>query len=492
MRVVTDLRRWKPHTILLPALLATLAATAGRVSIAADGSLQPCHLDGFSEQVLCGHHDVYENRHAASGRRIPLRFAVIPALSAKAEPDPLFLLAGGPGQAATGLAVLAGGPFKRIRAHRDIVLVDQRGTGESRPLECPGGDDDLSRLTRTAMLEDPSACLRGLDADVRFYSNFEAMEDLDEIRAALGYDRVNLWGGSYGTRAALVYLRLHPEHVRSVVLDGAAPFTVKFPLYTARNAQRSLDLLFDACEADRDCHAAFPNFRTETRDLLASLERSPARALVRHPRTGQRREMEITRAGFASLLRGFLYVPAHRSLVPAMMHEAAQGNFEPLLALGLSLAGWSFETMSLGMTCSILCSEDVPRIAREAIDSATRATFIGRAEVDSWSDLCAAWPRADLPADYDRPVRAQTPALILSGGLDPATPPAWGEEVARELPNSRHVVAPNAAHGVSFSGCLPDLIADFVEAGAAEGLDTACVNAISTPPFVTGSAGPKP
>jgi len=469
-----------------------LAAAAGPVTLAAAASLQPCHLDGFSEEVLCGRHEVYENRRAASGRRIFLRFAVLPALSARAEPDPLFLLAGGPGQAATGLAVLAGGPFKRIRAHRDIVLVDQRGTGKSHPLDCVGGDDDLSRLTRTAMLEDPAGCLRGLDADVRFYTDFEAMEDLDEIRAALGYDRVNLWGGSYGTRAAQVYLRLHPDRVRSVILDGAAPFSVKFPLYTARNAQQSLDLLFDSCEADRDCRAAFPNFRAETHDLLASLERSPARALVRHPRTGQRREMEITRGGFASLLRGFLYVPAHRSLVPAMIHEAARGDFDPLLALGLSLAGWSFETMSLGMTFSILCSEDVPRIAREEIDTATRATFIGRAEIDSWTDLCAIWPRADLPADYDRPIRAQVPTLILSGALDPATPPSWGEEAARELPKARHVVVPKAAHNVSFSGCMPDLIADFVEAGFAEGLDTVCVDAISTPPFVTGFSGPKP
>jgi len=277
-----------------------------------------------------------------------------------------------------------------------------------------------------------------------------------------------------------------------VILDGAAPFGVKFPLYTARTAQRSLDLLFDACEADRDCHAAFPSFRAETRDLLASLERSPARTLVRHPRTGQRREMEITRGGFASLLRGFLYVPAHRSLVPAMVHEAAEGDFEPLLALGLSLAGWSFETMSLGMAFSILCSEDVPRITREEIGPATRDTFIGRAEIDSWFDLCAVWPRADLPDDYEHPVRAQVPALILSGALDPATPPSWGEEAARDLPHARHVIVPGAAHNVSFSGCLPDLIADFVEAGFAEGLDTTCVEAIRTPPFITSFSGPRP
>jgi pimeloyl-ACP methyl ester carboxylesterase len=282
--------------------LALSAVSGGPARPAGTGGpeLHPCHIGGLSEEILCGRLEVFEDREARQGRRISLRFAILPSLAADPEPDPLFMLAGGPGQAATSLAPIAARVFRKIRALREIVLLDLRGTGDSHPLDCHVEADRLAGLLRPGLLSDPVKCLTGLDADVRRYSSFDAMEDLDEVREAFGYDRVNLWGGSYGTRAALVYLALHPERVRAAVLDGVAPFSGRFPLHTARDAQASLDRLIEECAGDEACRAAYPSFGAEIEGLLRSLEGSPARVTLRHPRTGREESVTITRDAFAS------------------------------------------------------------------------------------------------------------------------------------------------------------------------------------------------
>jgi pimeloyl-ACP methyl ester carboxylesterase len=455
--------------------------------------LQPCHLKGLAEEVLCGTLEVPEDRTAPAGRRIRLRLAVLPALGRRPAPDPLFLLAGGPGQAATDYAPLAGRVFRKVRARRDLVLVDQRGTGGSNPLQCKEAAPGLaSLLGSTTPISDPAGCLASLDADVRLYTNFQAMEDLDQVRAALGAEQIDLWGGSYGTRAALVYLRLHPDRVRSVILDGVAPFAVKFPLYTARDAQRALDLLLRDCAADAACNGAFPDLRAELDRLLAALDRSPVKVEVRHPRTGLPESVEITREAFAAGLRGCLYSPEQASVLPLAIHRAAAGDFEPYAALLLAVLGWSFDTMSLGMTLSVLCSEDLPRIGPQEAERWTRGAVFGRSMLDPWQRLCSAWPRGVVPEGYERPVKTEVPALILSGALDPAMPPEWGDLVARDLPDSLHVVVPGAAHNTSHLGCVPRLIADFIENRSAAGLDASCVEALRRPPFVLDNLGTLP
>lgn len=444
-------------------------------------SLSPCHIEGFSEEVLCGSHRVFEDRAARSGRTIDLKVAVVPALRRESADDPLFVLAGGPGQGATEYGRLIPLAFREIRKTRDVVLVDLRGTGGSNPLDCDL-DDPLDLLEDGAF--DASACLRKLKGDPRFYTTAPAMDDLDEVRAALGYEKINLWGGSYGTRAALVYAQRHPERVRTVVLDGAAPFEIALPLYNAWGAQRALDRLVAECAAEPACRSAYPRLREELDEVVSQL---PVRASLRHPQTGRPVEITVSRGGFASGLRGMLYTPAHASLLPWVVRSAHRGDFSPFAALSLETAAWSTETMSLGLTLSVLCSEDVPRIRDGEAERAVRGTFLGDFEIETWRRMCAPWPRGPLPVVDDRPARV--PVLILSGELDPVTPPRWGEVMKRHFPGALHVVVPGAAHNTSMSGCVPDLIARFLER---ETIDASCVRKIRRPPFVIDPSGTAP
>jgi pimeloyl-ACP methyl ester carboxylesterase len=456
-------------------------------------ALSPCHLEGLPEEVRCGRLEVPEDRATPGGRTIPIHVAVLPARRRQAEPDPLFLLAGGPGQGARSYAALADRFFRQVRRRRDIVLVDLRGSGDSEPLDCPRPDDDLALFFQDpASAFDVSRCLAAQQADVRLYTGERQMADLDAVRAALGYERVNLWGGSYGTRSALHYARLFPERLRSVVLDGAAPYELKFPLSVAADAQRALDLLLADCAADPACHEAFPRLSQELADLLGRLAAGPVEASVLHPRTGERRDVTIRRDLFAEQLRVFLYTPLHASLVPLAVTEAARGDFGPFLAMALEGAAWSTDTMALGLTLSVLCSEDVPRIDPAEVEAATRGTFLGSANVEQWRQWCGAWRAGEPPARVDEVLPSAAPTLILSGLLDPATPPRWGEAMRRHFPASLHVVVPGAAHNVSFTGCVPDLIARFIERGGGDGLDASCVEATRRPPFVVAATGTAP
>lgn len=443
--------------------------------------LAPCHIEGFSEEVLCGTHRVFEDRAAGTGRTIDLKVAVVPALRREGAPDPLFILAGGPGQGATKYGPLIPAAFREVRKTRDVVLVDLRGTGGSNPLGCELGDP-------LEMIEggdiDAVSCLRKLKGDPRLYTTEPAMDDLDEVRAALGYEWINLWGGSYGTRAALVYARRHPERVRTVVLDGAAPFEIALPLHNARGAQRALDRLVADCAAEPACRGAYPRLREEIAEVLAGL---PVRTSLRHPRTGRPVEMTVTRGGFASGLRGMLYTPAHASLLPWVIRSARQGDFAPFATLSLETAAWSTETMSLGLTLSVLCSEDVHRIRDDEAEREVRGTFLGDFEIEAWRRMCERWPRGPVPSMDGPPLRV--PALILSGNLDPVTPPRWGEAMKKHFPGALHVVVPGTAHNTSMTGCVPDLIARFIEQ---QEIDTSCVRKIRRPPFVIDPSGTAP
>ncbi len=482
--------RWSV-LLLLPALALAASGLASpeREEASRRIVLKPCHLKDFEEEVRCGSLRVFENRQARAGRTIDLQVAVLPAVRPESAPDPLFILAGGPGQGARDYAPLVEAAFKDVRRGRDVVLVDVRGTGGSNPLTCEAGDP-LEFLERTSF--DTAPCLQKLKGDPRFYTTEPIVDDLDDVRAALGYERINVWGGSYGTRAGLVYAERHAEHVRSIVLDGAAPFEIELPLYNAWGSQRALDRLFADCAAAPECRAAWPRLREELGEVLARLDQAPVKTSLRHPLTGRPAELTVSRSVFASGLRGMLYVPANASLVPYVIHAAAQGDLSPFAAASLQTAAWSTETMSLGLTLSVLCSEDVPRITDEEAESEVRGTFLGRSEIDTWRQMCAKWPRGPLPTEVDQVRPLQIPALILSGDLDPVTPPRWGEAMKAHFPGARHIVVPGAGHNTSMTGCMPDLIAEFIDQGSAAGLDTQCVRTVRRPPFVIDPSGTAP
>ena len=238
--------------------LAALASCSRASQPTAVDRLQPCASDRGPTDAYCGTLSVYENPMARTGRRINLNIVLLPSLASDVRPDPVVFLAGGPGQGAAQMARDVRSIFRRVLRERDVVLVDQRGTGKSNPLNCTSENNSLRELTESedVALERLRRCFEGLDADVRLYTTTIAMDDLDEVRAHLGYDRINLYGGSYGTRAALVYLRRHGDRVRSVILDGVSPPDMRIPLFAARDAQRSLDKLLADCELDDQCRSA--------------------------------------------------------------------------------------------------------------------------------------------------------------------------------------------------------------------------------------------
>lgn len=456
------------------------------------GRLHPCPAEEGPNDALCGTLEVSENRGSAGGRRIPLSIVVLPALGSDERPDPLFFLAGGPGQGAASLAGTVGPLFRRVQRNRDIVLVDQRGTGRSSPLDCPVNTDSLQAVFApdAVALRQVDECLEDLDADVRLYTTSIAMDDLDEVRRDLGYDRINVYGGSYGTRAALVYLRRHGAHVRSVVLDGAAPTTMRLPLYAARDAARALDALLDACNAEEACRRAYPGLADRTRLLLTRLERQPVRTELTHPRTGARETVTITAQAVAGIVFGALYSPLTASLLPMLLEQAAGDDFQGLVAL--ALAADQSEQVSLGMQLSVLCSEDAPFITDADVARETAGSVFGTHLIQGGRRACERWPRGTIERGYHAPVVSDVPALVLSGAIDPVTPPSWGDDVVRHLRRGRHLVAPHVGHGVVGTGCGARLIADFIDRADPDALDVSCLTRSQRPPFFLTPSGPAP
>lgn len=450
--------------------------------------LKPCKRPGVEEELLCGKLPVYENRQARSGRMISLNVVVLPALEQNSKEEPLFDLAGGPGIAATSAAALYTTALREYRRHRDVVLVDQRGTGESNPLQCPHDVTPQHFLDEMYPVEYVKNCRQVLEetADLTQYTTPIAMDDLDDVRAWLGYDRINLFGLSYGSRAAMVYLRQHPQHVRSAVLMGVDPTYQKLPLYHARDGQRALYLLFDECGHDPDCNRAFPQIGRELKLLLAGVERQPVRATYALPETGAAVSVEIRRDVFTEKLRSQMYTPPGARRLPFIIHQAAQGDFAPFLKMAIPANRSAPDSIADGMYLSVTCSEDVAFIDAAAAAKMNARNIFDNYRVFQQKRACALWPRGRIPKGYDRPVVVNTPVLIFSGYMDPVTPPEWGEGVARHLPNSKHVIIRNHAHvpvGLSHLECLDKLILEFLSRGTIRALDTSCVEQMKPPPF---------
>jgi len=467
------------------AVLALAACSPPQEASRGTVALESCRLPGVDAAARCGSLEVWEDRAAKSGRRIKLDIAVIPARVRAREPDPVVVLAGGPGQGAVSLADQVMPLFQKLNDSRDIVLIDQRGTGNSHPLDCDENDD----TTLQALFEDTLPerlvrdCLAQLDADPRLYTTSIAVEDLEEARAALGYPRVNLWGGSYGTRVALEYLRRHGDKVRSAVLDGVAPSDMKLPFSFVTDGDAALVKLIESCEADARCTKSYPRLRDVVAAMKSQLRRRPVRAAIEDPRTGERETISVNENVFLSGLFRPLYVAELASLLPYGITAAANGDFNPLLAQNLEFADDVSENLSIGMHLSVICAEDVPRITASDLAS-LEGSFFGRALVEDFVRACKLWPRGAVPADFYDPVRSDVPTLILSGGIDPATPPRHANEVAKTLSRSRHLVAPQLGHGVSLHACAPRLIESFIRSADPAAVDGKCLERIPRPLFL--------
>ena len=447
--------------------------------------LEPCRVPRIATQVRCGTLEVYENRAARSGRLIALPIVVLPSRSATPAPDPVFFIAGGPGQSATALARIMWSSSHRDE--REIVLMDQRGTGGRPVLHCdaPGSDDDLQAYFEP-MFRAPlyAACARALSgvANLRQYSTYDAADDLDDARAALGYERINLVGASYGTRLSLTYMQRHPERVRAAILSGLVPQSFRNPLHHARSAQDALDSLLAACERDTSCQRAYPKLGAQLDEVVRRLDRAPAEAMVWHPVTRAPVRVRLSRSAFGEALRVMMYSTDRIRSVPILIDRAHRGDLTPFAAIALESSRGLRRDLRFGVLMSVVCAEDVPRIRESEIERETRGTLIGDERVRTQVAACATWPKAELPHDHGVPAESRVPTLLISGTLDPVTPPRWGAEAARHLPNSLHVVVPGGH--TPQSPCLDAIARRFLERASVGGLDTSCERTMTLPPFV--------
>lgn len=448
-------------------------------------------MSGSSRPARCGVLERAEDPSLATSRTVPLRVVVIPAKST-ARHAPLYFLAGGPGQAASEAFAPLLPLFEDLGEHRDFVFVDQRGTGSSAALRC---DDDTKSLPERLETEVDTAklraCLASFTADTTRYLTTIAIDDLDAVRAALGHDRIDLYGGSYGTRAALVYARQYPDHVGKLVLDGVAPVDMTMPLSFARDAQAALDQTLADCAAEPACAAAFPDAAGAFARWLATLPSADGggggTAAVIDPRTGRAEQVHVTRELVGTSIRGILYSPALAAMLPYVLDRAEHGDASPLFALSLAIGESAEESMAQGMLFSVVCSEDVPFLDDATIARETAGTFLGDTVVDVFRDACSVWTTTSLPAGYREPVESAAPALVLSGALDPVTPPRWGEHVLAHLADGRHLVVPGSGHGTTQVECVRHIMAAFLDGLE---LDTSCLEEQHRPPFFVDFAGP--
>lgn len=461
----------------------------------------PCTLTHptrlVSVKAECATLEVPENP-SGSGRRIRLSIVRDPAISERKAPDPLFILAGGPGMGAQEMYAGTAQAFARIRRDRDIILLDQRGTGRSAPLECdldPEGDRlDGREPTPEAIDLAVRACLDKLGAghDLRQYTTSVAVQDLETVRRALGAERIDLYGVSYGTRVAQHYLRRHPDRVRSVVLDGVVPPGLALGPAIATDAEDSLQRIFRRCTAQPACRSAFGDPADTYRSLLAELRAAPREVRLPDPRTGEPRTLRFGHRHLAAVLRLSSYNAAQAALLPVALHEAAaKDNFTPLAAALLMLQDSLEGSIALGMHYSVVCSEDIPFV--RGVDRARLgATYIGVEMIDVLQRVCAQWPRGAVDADFHRPLATAVPVLMLSGADDPVTPPAYGEAALKGLADARHVVLADQGHGQLGAPCMDKLLRAFLAAPEPAKLDLKCLDQRGPAPFFTSLAGPSP
>lgn len=479
-------------------VLLGLCASLQSGSIARQNSstitLSPCEPRGIPGPAKCGKLEVFENRDTRTGRKISINIIVLPATGPQREPDPFFYFAGGPGSGASEDAPGIAQAFAKIREHRDLVFVDQRGTGQSSALDCKFFDSQnpQSYFEYFFPLEDVRKCRTELEAkaELTLYTTTTAMDDIDEVRTALGYDKINLFGASYGTRAAMVYLRQHPKSVRTVMLQGVSPTNMYLPSDYPVQTERALQGVLAECAADEACNKAFPKIKSETQAVLARLIKGPVETEFNVSGVvGGPIKVTLSRNLAAEAIRYLLYNPNGAARVPSVLHQAAEGNFAPLAQAAFRFRRTLVGTGSNGMYLTVTCAEDIPWIKRSEgeVKGYHLGTFLGDYRLDQQREACALWPRATVNPDYFKPVSSDVPVLILTGEWDPVTPPANGDFVARTFPNSLHVVVPHGAHGIGgLEGieCIERLSTEFVGRGTAKGLDTSCVKNIRRKGFV--------
>jgi pimeloyl-ACP methyl ester carboxylesterase len=478
------------------ALVSTLIAFGPGRSLAAAGET-PCRL--LSEALpaafgYCSTLEVPESYDDPKGPSLELFVARIPSLTADPAPDPLLLINGGPGGSAVDLYLQLRNAFEPIRRERDILLLDQRGTGRSLSgLDCELPEDfDLVTSTPDEIRETVNACVAEFDYDSRYFTTSVAVRDLETLRASLGIEQWNVYGVSYGTRVAQHYLRHYGDRVRTMILDGVVPAELALGPEIASDAQRALDAIFARCARAQGCARRFANLPDQFADLRRRFKGASTEVILNDPVTGEPKSVELDESHLQGVIRLMSYNDTTVALLPLILDAAWQGNYLPLAAQAELQIQSVESSIGFAMHNSVVCTEDAPWFPE---DNATDASllYLGTTVIDGLRAICESWPAGVIDDDFKEPVVSDRPVLLLSGEDDPVTPPSYAERVIRTgLSNARHIVGTAQGHGLASVGCVPRLIRDFVESADAASVDSACLEREPPMPFFLSFQGPEP
>ncbi|MDJ0712326.1 MAG: alpha/beta hydrolase [Woeseiaceae bacterium] len=427
---------------------------------------------------------------------IELRVAVVPALNLSPALDPVVPIAGGPGQGSIEFYASYRPAFESLRRSRDILLVDQRGTGESATMDCPI-DDEAILFEGEYSLEDTiefvRECLDQLPHDPRFFTTSVAVTDLEAVREALGYSALNLYGVSYGSRVAQHFARRYPDSTRTVIIDGVVPPQLALGPEIATESQRAVDNIFDRCAEDVLCDERFPELGATFERVIATLRDNPVMVEVPDPSSGRPQEIRFGAGELAGAVRLVAYNPNMIALLPLMVHEAGLGNYRPLASQYLLIALSMSDALALGMHNAVMCTEDMPFLDAETIDyDAINASYMGSFQLDALEAMCEIWPSGPIDADFKEPLKTDIPFLLLSGDADPITPPRYATMALEKLTNKKHLIGTHQGHGQIHVGCTSRLAADFVESADPTTLDDECLERSFVMPFFLDFSGPAP
>jgi pimeloyl-ACP methyl ester carboxylesterase len=492
------MRCFSPRVVMVAGLL--LAAAPAQARMLGEVEFEPCVLTSPGmprpTEAQCATVTVPENPAEPGGRTIDLALAWIP-VEGEAEPDPVLMLAGGPGQSAREAYPAIASAFSDINRSRHILLLDQRGTGGSNLLACPMDEEEeatmgLEEFQPEQLREFTQACIDTLEekADLRYYSTREAVFDLEFVRRAVGAEQVNLVGVSYGTRVAQQYAKDHPERTRSVILDSVVPPGLPLGAEHARNLEDALETHFQRCRETPACAEALGDPDARLDELAARLrngELAPVR--YRDPTSGEWREETPTYGHLAAVLRMYAYSPLTASVLPLVVQRAHQGDYAGLMAMARMLVRDLGGQMAMGMHNSVMCTEEAEDLQVRAEDE---GTVLGAQLVEFMVAQCELWPRGERPANFRDPLTGDIPVLLVSGEYDPVTPPRYGDEVAAALDNARHLVLPGQGHSLITTGCMPKLAAQFLESADPAALDASCLERLAAPPPFSGMYGWEP
>jgi pimeloyl-ACP methyl ester carboxylesterase len=484
------------HALVTLALLLPVADIAGAAGLELEDcriSVGPGHP---GTKARCGTLLRPENPDDPASTGIEIRVAVVPALNLNPAPDPFVPIAGGPGQGTVEFYMRIRGALEGVRRNRDILLVDQRGTGESSRMDCPIDDDALLFETEFSVedtLDYIEECLEDLPQDPRYFTTSVAVTDLEAVRQALGYTALNLYGVSYGSRVAQHFARRYPAVTRSVVIDGVVPPQIALGPEIATESQKAVDNILARCAEDEQCSAAFPDIEAGFAALVAELREAPVEVTVPHPNTGRLQTVTFGAGQFAGAVRLLAYNPNTIALLPLFIDEARKGNFVPLAAQFMLTALAMGDALAIGMHNAVMCTEDLPFLDRATVDDAAiAASYMGSFQLETLEAICSIWPAGPIDPDFKTPLATDIPFLLLSGDADPITPPRYAEMAAVDLANATHLIGKHQGHGQIVVGCMGRIVADFVESADPAGLDSECMERSFVTPFFLDFSGPAP